>query len=387
MEGLRTDKKGLKWITRKKAIELSGNDKTTLSRHIKSCNARCNKTEFCFTDFENVATLKKKYYAVVAMFKKDSTSLQLSKLSLQLSKLKQESVATASQLRDKTLQLQKQALQLKEKEGKNLQIQKELQGKNKTILDLKNNKKASKDTINTEITKLQRSNKELQQQVEKLQRQKNELETSCNDAKTVATTNGESVQKLQRLNEKLTTDNKELQRLNEKLNVATKELQRQMEDASKVATTEIEKLKSCNAKLRGLKQSRLTKFVLNDSSFIVIALVLIIALLPFTIKAFHHAADQDITFLSLLLAIPICLAWDGGIFIFAARGMKKLALIGSVYQTIFFATHFNVIADIISPELQMICVKFCVVTYSAILVYQFSDLAGKHFKRMQKEAI
>ena len=78
-----------------------------------------------------------------------------------------------------------------------------------------------------------------------------------------------------------------------------------------------------------------------------------------------------------LLCWAIAAIWDFSILLFAVNGKTLMAKVGAFVMFVFVAAKFDFIADIFGDYAQLMFVKFCIVSYTPLLVEQFTRLAVK----------
>jgi hypothetical protein len=78
-----------------------------------------------------------------------------------------------------------------------------------------------------------------------------------------------------------------------------------------------------------------------------------------------------------LLCWAIAAIWDFSILLFAVNGKALMAKVGAFVMFVFVAAKFDFIADIFGAYAQLMFVKFCIVSYTPLLVEQFTRLAVK----------
>lgn len=128
--------------------------------------------------------------------------------------------------------------------------------------------------------------------------------------------------------------------------------------------------------------------VLKKQSFKTFLTVFAIAsFLPFTIMALHQYIAIETTsgaqgFAVWVLCFAIAFIWDSSILFFAVNGKKTMSRIGTLFQFVFLSAKYNFIDYIFTDFFflngaywQKILVIFCIVTYSPVLINQFTELA------------
>lgn len=140
-------------------------------------------------------------------------------------------------------------------------------------------------------------------------------------------------------------------------------------------------------------EDRLGSFLQRNSVKTYLTIFVILTFLPFTIGAlaryipFQPSSDTQ-TYLFWALCFAIAVVWDSSILYFAKTGMQKMSRIGSIYQFLFFCAEFDLIATLFSDMLflngmywQKLIVTLCIVSFSAVLVNQFTELSIKKDKQ------
>lgn len=136
-------------------------------------------------------------------------------------------------------------------------------------------------------------------------------------------------------------------------------------------------------------EDRLGAFLQRNSVNTYLTIFVIFTFLPFTVGALiryipFQAVSMYQTIAFWFLCISMAGVWDLSILYFAKTGMQRMSKIGSVYQFLFFCAEFDLLAVVFSDMLgldglywQKMLVSFCIVSFSAVLVNQFTELSVK----------
>jgi len=123
----------------------------------------------------------------------------------------------------------------------------------------------------------------------------------------------------------------------------------------------------------------LRNMLTNKDVYLWSTVLLVICLTPFTYMALLKYLSIDESgwkmYLSYFMAGGLAVTFDWSILVFTMNGKKKLANIGSIFQTIFISVHFDLIKELIGDTTQTYVTKIFAVVYAAILINQFSELS------------
>lgn len=123
------------------------------------------------------------------------------------------------------------------------------------------------------------------------------------------------------------------------------------------------------------KRDRLREYLTSSNAFLWGTIFSLGIFLPFTALNLQQYIAIDRTWIVDMLCWFIAAIWDFSILLFALNGKRIMSGIGAFVMFVFVAAKFDFFTRILGVDFQTGIVIFCIVSYTPLLVHQFTGLA------------